>query len=148
MQEPATTQNGEHDARRRVASSSNAERAIHVGTLPVDPSAFAQIKAALDAEVLFPQLPWELDVVNDEIQILSARGSVLATIHDPLAAHIMANAAANWLMLLGCLPVLEKVAPRMGCEVLEQLQLSLGMKPVLGGASQCDANSAAEESGR
>lgn len=122
-----------------MAGGDVVDGALHVLPGPVDRSAFAEIRAALDAEVLFPQLPWELRAIEGRIVILSGRGVELAEVHEAAAAHLMASAGGMWLTILGLIPLVEKNDPVLGQELVSRLQGFLGMNT--GGASQCDANS-------
>lgn len=127
-----------------MAAGDPVERGLHVLPGPVDQSEFARIRAALDSEVLFPQLPWELRNEEGRSLIVSARGVVLAEVHEASAAHLLANAPGMWLMLLGLIPFIEKRDPVLGGELVSHLQYFLGMQTqptTTGGASQCDANS-------
>lgn len=122
-----------------MATGLDTDRALHVVAGPVDQSAFAEIRASLNAEVLFPQMPWELRQEENRIIVASNRGVVLAEIYEPSAAHLMASAAGMWLTILGLIPVIERHDPVLGQELVARLQYFLGMQ-AMGGASSCDAN--------
>lgn len=126
-----------------MAAGDPVERGLHVLPGPVNQSEFGHIRAALDSEVLFPQLPWELRSEEGRTLIVSARGVVLAEVHEQSAAHLIGSAGGMWLMLLGVIPFIEKHDPVLGQELVDHLKYFLGMQTqtATGGASQCDANS-------
>lgn len=123
-----------------MAAGDDIDRGLHILPGPVEQSAFAEMRTALESEVLFPRPPWELTRLEGRNLIHSARGVCIAEVYEASAAHLIGSAAGMWLTILGLIPFIQRHDPVLGQQLVAQLQYFLGMQ-ASGGASTCDANS-------